>query len=59
VTLSEWRDRRIQLRQRLRNRLAPVCQINHLRLAGFGTDQVLVALRTNGRQVAPVDGEAA
>ena len=48
-------DRIVQLRQPLRNRLAPVGQVNHQRLAGLGADQTLVALRAHGRQVAPVD----
>jgi hypothetical protein len=34
-------------------------QVDHQRLARLGADEILVALRTQGRQVAPVVGEAA
>ena len=49
--------RLVQLRQRLEYSLAPVCQIDHERLARLGADQVLVALRAHGRQVNREDGE--
>ncbi len=39
------------------NRLAPVRQAGHQRLAGLGADQVLVALRADGRRSPRVMGK--